>query len=92
MRQLDRRPALLDLVHGVRGQRAQPLIRLTQTGDFQAHRFVIWVEPRQIEEQSLYDRFKPFLDKKWYGVHTGLNSNDPQLRAALAVQPAACEA
>ena len=41
----------------------------------------------QLEEQPLYDRFKPFLDKKWPGVFQGLNANVQELRAALAVQP-----
>jgi prepilin-type N-terminal cleavage/methylation domain-containing protein/prepilin-type processing-associated H-X9-DG protein len=45
----------------------------------------------QLEQQSLYDRFKPFstgTNKSWQGPKTGLNANDPDLRAALAVQPA----
>jgi prepilin-type N-terminal cleavage/methylation domain-containing protein/prepilin-type processing-associated H-X9-DG protein len=42
----------------------------------------------QLEEQPLYDRFKPFLDKQWPFLRQGMNANDPDLRAALAVQPA----
>ena len=42
----------------------------------------------QLEEQALYDRFQPYLDKKWPIVRLGLNANNPELRAALAVQPA----
>jgi prepilin-type processing-associated H-X9-DG protein len=41
----------------------------------------------QLEEQPLYDRFKPYLDKKWLNAHLGLNANTPDLRTALAVQP-----
>jgi prepilin-type N-terminal cleavage/methylation domain-containing protein len=42
----------------------------------------------QLEEQALYDRFKPFLDKQWPFLQQGLNANDPALRTALASQPA----
>jgi prepilin-type N-terminal cleavage/methylation domain-containing protein len=48
--------------------------------------WIVFVLP-QLEEQALYDQFKPYLDKKWYGVKLGLNKNDPSLRAALASQP-----
>jgi prepilin-type N-terminal cleavage/methylation domain-containing protein/prepilin-type processing-associated H-X9-DG protein len=44
----------------------------------------------QLEQQSLYDRFKPFINdklKSWQGPKTGLNADDSDLRAALAVQP-----
>jgi prepilin-type processing-associated H-X9-DG protein len=41
----------------------------------------------QLEQQSLYDVFKPYLDKPWYLKHQGLNANVPELRTALAVQP-----
>jgi prepilin-type N-terminal cleavage/methylation domain-containing protein/prepilin-type processing-associated H-X9-DG protein len=65
---------------------AQPPDPLRDAGKLGGGGWIVEVLP-QIEEQSLYDRFKPFLDKKWPGVHLGLNANDPQLRAALAVQP-----
>jgi prepilin-type N-terminal cleavage/methylation domain-containing protein/prepilin-type processing-associated H-X9-DG protein len=51
--------------------------------------WIIEVLP-QLEQQSLYDRFKPFssgTQKSWQGPKTGMNANDPDLRAALAVQP-----
>jgi prepilin-type N-terminal cleavage/methylation domain-containing protein len=41
----------------------------------------------QLEEQALFDRFKPFLDKSWQ-QNQGLNANDANLRSAIAVQPA----
>ena len=41
----------------------------------------------QLEEQALYDRFKPYLDKQWPFLRQGMNANTPDLRAALAVQP-----
>jgi prepilin-type N-terminal cleavage/methylation domain-containing protein/prepilin-type processing-associated H-X9-DG protein len=40
------------------------------------------------EEQALFDRFKPFLDKQWPFLMQGMNANNPDLRTALAVQPA----
>jgi prepilin-type N-terminal cleavage/methylation domain-containing protein/prepilin-type processing-associated H-X9-DG protein len=48
--------------------------------------WIVFVLP-QLEEQSLFDQFRPYLDKKWYGVKQGLNKNDAPLRAALASQP-----
>jgi prepilin-type N-terminal cleavage/methylation domain-containing protein len=48
--------------------------------------WIVFVLPH-LEEQSLYDQFKPYLDKKWYSVKQGLNKNDLALRAALAMQP-----
>jgi prepilin-type processing-associated H-X9-DG protein len=39
-----------------------------------------------LEEQALYDQFKPYLDKAWI-AKLGLNANVPALRAALALQP-----
>jgi len=43
----------------------------------------------QLELQSLYDRFKPFLDgKNWQQPRTGLSANDPDLRIAIQTQPA----
>jgi prepilin-type processing-associated H-X9-DG protein len=40
----------------------------------------------QLEEQSLYDQFKPYLEKPWV-LNQGLNANVPELRAAIQVQP-----
>src|SRR6476660_8448585 len=34
--------------------------------------WIVFVLPH-LEEQSLYDQFKPYLDKKWYSVKQGLN-------------------
>jgi prepilin-type N-terminal cleavage/methylation domain-containing protein/prepilin-type processing-associated H-X9-DG protein len=48
--------------------------------------WIVMVLP-QLEEQALYDQFKPYLDKKWYSVKQGLNKNDPGLRTALTSQP-----
>jgi prepilin-type N-terminal cleavage/methylation domain-containing protein/prepilin-type processing-associated H-X9-DG protein len=47
--------------------------------------WIVMVLP-QLEEQALFDQFKPYLDKKWFSVKLGLNKNDPQLRAASATQ------
>jgi prepilin-type N-terminal cleavage/methylation domain-containing protein/prepilin-type processing-associated H-X9-DG protein len=47
--------------------------------------WIVMVLP-QLEEQPLFDQFKPYLDKKWFSVKLGLNKNDPQLRTALASQ------
>ena len=38
----------------------------------------------QLEEQPLFDQFKPYLDKKWYTSKLGMNNNNPTLRTALA--------
>jgi prepilin-type N-terminal cleavage/methylation domain-containing protein/prepilin-type processing-associated H-X9-DG protein len=48
--------------------------------------WIVMVLP-QLEEQALFDQFKPYLDKKWYSVKQGLNKDDPALRTALATQP-----
>jgi prepilin-type N-terminal cleavage/methylation domain-containing protein/prepilin-type processing-associated H-X9-DG protein len=50
--------------------------------------WIVQVLP-QLEQQSLYDQFRPFaVDKSWLPPHTGMSANDPNLRAALQVQPA----
>ena len=41
----------------------------------------------QLEEQALYDRFKPHLDLPWQILKQGMNANTPELRAAIQVQP-----
>jgi len=41
----------------------------------------------QLEEQALYDQFKPYLDRQWYRHKFGLNDDVAELRAALEVQP-----
>jgi prepilin-type N-terminal cleavage/methylation domain-containing protein/prepilin-type processing-associated H-X9-DG protein len=48
--------------------------------------WIVFVLPL-LEEQALYDQFKPYLEKKWYNAKLGLNKNDPALRAASATQP-----
>jgi prepilin-type N-terminal cleavage/methylation domain-containing protein/prepilin-type processing-associated H-X9-DG protein len=48
--------------------------------------WIVMVLP-QLEEQALFDQFKPYLDKKWNSVKQGMNNNNPQLRSALASQP-----
>jgi prepilin-type processing-associated H-X9-DG protein len=40
----------------------------------------------QLEEQALYDQFKPYLDKPWL-TQQGLNANVVELRAAIQIQP-----
>src|SRR5262245_43685377 len=49
--------------------------------------WIVMVLP-QLEEQPLFDQFKPYLDKKWNTAKQGLNNDNPALRAALASQPA----
>jgi prepilin-type processing-associated H-X9-DG protein len=41
----------------------------------------------QLEEQSLYDQFMPYLDKPWHALRQGLNANVTALRQAVASQP-----
>ena len=42
----------------------------------------------QLEQQALYDRFRPFaVGASWTATHTGMSANDPNLRAAIQVQP-----
>jgi prepilin-type N-terminal cleavage/methylation domain-containing protein/prepilin-type processing-associated H-X9-DG protein len=41
----------------------------------------------QLEEQALYDQFKPYLDKPWHILKQGLNANVAELRAAIQIQP-----
>jgi prepilin-type N-terminal cleavage/methylation domain-containing protein/prepilin-type processing-associated H-X9-DG protein len=55
--------------------------------------WIVQVLP-QLEQQPLFDVFKPYLSKSWTNPHgwqnsdrTGLNANDPGLRTALATQP-----
>jgi prepilin-type N-terminal cleavage/methylation domain-containing protein/prepilin-type processing-associated H-X9-DG protein len=38
------------------------------------------------EQQALYNQFKPYLDTRWL-TRKGLNSNVPELRAAIQTQP-----
>jgi prepilin-type N-terminal cleavage/methylation domain-containing protein/prepilin-type processing-associated H-X9-DG protein len=65
---------------------SQPPDPLRDAGKLSGAGWIVEVLP-QLEEQALYDRFKPYLDKKWPTVQLGLNANSPDLRAALAVQP-----
>src|SRR3954452_15858776 len=64
----------------------EPPDPIRDAGKLSGAGWIVKVLP-QFEEQSLYDRFKPYLDKKWLTAHLGLNANTPDLRAALAVQP-----
>jgi prepilin-type N-terminal cleavage/methylation domain-containing protein/prepilin-type processing-associated H-X9-DG protein len=48
--------------------------------------WIVMILP-QLEEQGIFDQFKPYLDKQWHTVKLGLNNDNPQLRAALASQP-----
>jgi prepilin-type N-terminal cleavage/methylation domain-containing protein/prepilin-type processing-associated H-X9-DG protein len=41
----------------------------------------------QLEEQALFDQFRPYLDRQWYSVKQGLNFDNADLRKALAIQP-----
>jgi prepilin-type N-terminal cleavage/methylation domain-containing protein/prepilin-type processing-associated H-X9-DG protein len=41
----------------------------------------------QLEQQSLYNQFKPYLDKAWYRRKQGMNANVPELRLAIQTQP-----
>jgi prepilin-type N-terminal cleavage/methylation domain-containing protein/prepilin-type processing-associated H-X9-DG protein len=40
-----------------------------------------------IEEQALYDRFEPYLDKQWPLLRQGMNANVVELRDAITQQP-----
>jgi prepilin-type N-terminal cleavage/methylation domain-containing protein len=64
----------------------EPADPIRDAGKLSGAGWIVEILP-QIEEQALYDRFKPFLDKKWLAVFQGMNANDPVLRAALASQP-----
>jgi prepilin-type processing-associated H-X9-DG protein len=53
--------------------------------------WIVQVLP-QLEQQSLLDRFKPFMSKSWTNPHgwqqlTALNTNDSDLRLAIQTQP-----
>lgn len=65
---------------------SQPADPIRDAGKLSGAGWIVEVLP-QLEEQAIYDRFKPFLDKKWPGVQLGLNASNPELRAALAAQP-----
>ncbi len=77
-------PDLFDLSNG--RWLSQPPDPIRDAGKLSRAGWIIEVSP-QLEEQAIYDRFKPFLDKKWT-TQSGLNANDPDLQGALAVQPA----
>ncbi|MGE3637983.1 MAG: DUF1559 domain-containing protein [Pirellulales bacterium] len=66
---------------------SQPADPVFAAGKLSGHGWIVEVLP-QLEEQALYDRLKPYLDKKWFLVRQGMNANVPELRAALATQPA----
>jgi prepilin-type N-terminal cleavage/methylation domain-containing protein/prepilin-type processing-associated H-X9-DG protein len=48
--------------------------------------WIVMILP-QLEEQGIYDQFRPYLDKQWYKDKQGLNNDNPALRTALASQP-----
>jgi prepilin-type processing-associated H-X9-DG protein len=58
-----------------------------QAGKLSGAGWIVQVLP-QLEEQALYDQFKPYLDRKWFLVKEGMNADVPVLRTALASQPA----
>lgn len=65
----------------------EPPDPLREAGKLSGAGWIVEVLP-QLEEQALFDRFKPFLDKKWLAPdQQGMNANDANLRAAIAVQP-----
>ena len=78
-------PAIIDLTNGqiVIGDAPDPI---RDAGKLSGAGWIVQVLP-QLEEQPLYDQFKPYLDQSWRAMK-GLNANVPELRAALAVQPA----
>src|SRR5262245_31714583 len=49
--------------------------------------WIVMVLP-YLEEQAIFDQFKPYLDKRWYKDRQGLNKDDATLRVALETQPA----
>jgi prepilin-type N-terminal cleavage/methylation domain-containing protein/prepilin-type processing-associated H-X9-DG protein len=77
-------PQLVDLTTGARpGVPSDPLRaarKLSGAG------WIVEVLP-QLEEQAVYDQFKPYLDQPWLILKRGLNDDVPELRAALQVQP-----
>src|SRR4051794_3885115 len=49
----------------------EPADPIRDAGKLSGAGWIVKVLP-QLEEQSLYDRFKPYLDKKWLTAHLGL--------------------
>ena len=81
----DGAPDIIDLKNG--RWLSEPPDPLREAGKLSGAGWIVEVLP-QLEEQAIFDRFKPFLDKKWLAPdQKGLNANDAGLRAALAVQP-----
>jgi prepilin-type N-terminal cleavage/methylation domain-containing protein/prepilin-type processing-associated H-X9-DG protein len=78
-------PDIYDLVTGQ--WRGQPVDPIFQAGKLSGAGWIVQVLP-QLEEQALFDQFKPYLDRKWFLVKEGMNADIPALRTALAVQPA----
>ncbi len=74
----------VDLATGARtGVTSDPLMAARKVS---GAGWIVEVLP-QLELQSLYDQFSPYLDKPWYILKQGLNANVPELRTALAIQP-----
>jgi len=76
-------PDQIDLTNG--RWIVQPPDPLRDAGKLSGAGWIVEILPL-IEEQALYDQFKPYLDKAW-SAKLGLNANVPALRAALAAQP-----
>ncbi len=76
-------PQMIDLRTGARPGVASDPLRAAQK--LSGAGWIVEVLP-QLEQQALYDRFRPYLDKAWYRVHQGLNADVPELRQAIQMQ------
>jgi prepilin-type N-terminal cleavage/methylation domain-containing protein/prepilin-type processing-associated H-X9-DG protein len=84
-------PDRLNLNNGT--WQGQPGDRIREADKLGGGGWIVEILP-QIEEQGLYDQFKPYLDRPWQNTtkagatpRTGLNADVPELRTALATQP-----
>jgi len=77
-------PQMIDLRTGARPGVASDPLRAAQK--LSGAGWIVEVLP-QLEQQALYDRFRPYLDKAWYRLHQGLNADVPELRQAIQMQP-----
>jgi len=76
-----------DIINLTNGQWiTQPADPLRTARKLSGAGWIVEVLP-QLEEQSLFDQFQPYLDKQWSFARQGMNADTPDLRAALAVQP-----
>jgi prepilin-type N-terminal cleavage/methylation domain-containing protein/prepilin-type processing-associated H-X9-DG protein len=78
-------PQLIDLDAMNGGPRTQLPDPLRDARKLSGAGWIVQVLP-QLESQSLYDQFKPYLDKSWL-LRTGINANVPELRTAIQSQP-----